>query len=249
MLKVADQALQTETSEVQLKPAERAADAVSDFQQLKARHEELEEQLQAEKWFRWAAEADRDKVAAVHSTMLEELEILRASVTATKVKLLTSTAEREAVFLQDSEDSILTTMEEDSTNFAAPVEPSAVVQLQARARILQDENLSLREEAATKRRRARELQEGLEMAAEDSRSKRVEDAALMCLLKLQLEESRRARSIELNSLVKKLCHEPPKAAAQAPMSSGLHTVSVMQAVYSYSRGHSVVIRQHHPGGC
>jgi len=79
--------------------------------------------------------------------------------------------------------------------------------LEAHVRILQSENEALRTEAGVLRQKHRELQQGLTMKAEEE----VEAASETARLRAQLEETRRARSLDMTALVKKLCRGPEVA--------------------------------------
>lgn len=87
-----------------------------------------------------------------------------------------------------------------------------LTRLEARVKILQAENDALRGETGALRRRQKEMTESLAMATEEARGTRSEmlekeviHLALNSRLRIQLEEARRARTMEMNALVKKLC--------------------------------------------
>jgi len=83
-----------------------------------------------------------------------------------------------------------------------------LVKLQARARILQTENAALRSEAGSQRARLREVFETQAMAAEETRAQKVQAARARgeaAMLRLQIEETRRLRTLEMQTLVHKPC--------------------------------------------
>eukprot|EP00933_Yihiella_yeosuensis_P017230 TRINITY_DN14452_c1_g3_i1.p1 TRINITY_DN14452_c1_g3~~TRINITY_DN14452_c1_g3_i1.p1 ORF type:complete len:282 (-),score=64.82 TRINITY_DN14452_c1_g3_i1:168-1013(-) len=101
----------------------------------------------------------------------------------------------------------------------------AVAKLQARCRILQAENTALRSEAGSKRCRSQEIAEGAAMAAEEVRTWKAQASKL----KLQLEECRRARAIEMDALVKQMSVMHGKSSQTAPHKvpqGGIHRVQI-----------------------
>lgn len=240
--------------------ASERAEAVAE---LAARKEELQSLLHAESCARWAAEADRGRFVSQQSMMLDSVEVLQAALLSSKEELQNTLLERDE--LANQVDHAMSELHarkamvlEQTAILAVPVEPSAVIKLEAYARILQTENSVLRAEAANNRRRTREMEESVAMAAEDARSRRAEDAALIVKLQLQLEESRRARSLEMKELVKSMCQPTTKGSPVSGRTAGSVTLSVCNSPsfpmkqgphYIVSAVSSVILRQHRPGGC
>mmetsp|Transcript_76301 Transcript_76301/g.120140 ORF Transcript_76301/g.120140 Transcript_76301/m.120140 type:complete len:483 (+) Transcript_76301:24-1472(+) len=75
---------------------------------------------------------------------------------------------------------------------------------ESRSRALQTECVGLRSEVNLIKRKSQEFRESFAMVAEEARTHRIEDAAENARLRLQLEETRRARSVEMHALVTKM---------------------------------------------
>eukprot|EP00927_Polykrikos_kofoidii_P017464 TRINITY_DN17953_c1_g1_i1.p1 TRINITY_DN17953_c1_g1~~TRINITY_DN17953_c1_g1_i1.p1 ORF type:complete len:440 (+),score=96.27 TRINITY_DN17953_c1_g1_i1:125-1444(+) len=83
----------------------------------------------------------------------------------------------------------------------APNRLKVMEKQEAQVRILKVENAALRTEASGCRRRNRELMEALAMAGEDQNARHVEAVVEIAKLRAQIEETRRARNVEMRTLI------------------------------------------------
>lgn len=93
-------------------------------------------------------------------------------------------------------------------------------QADVKARILQSENQKLKTEAQLLKRQCHEAHEGSVMGQEELRTRTIETQHEIVRLRMQLEETRRARSLEMRALISKMCTAPQPQSSHARASMG-----------------------------
>lgn len=105
---------------------------------------------------------------------------------------------------------------------ARSAEAGQIAQLEARVKILQSENDALRLDSRSLREHVRELSSALQASAQDAEVAKAEAGAQIALLRTQVDEARKARSVTMNAMVKQWCSEGQGGAAvHQPSNRGL----------------------------
>jgi len=157
----------------------------------------LEEQLSCERRARREAEEGRVVLTTDLKEVMEGLAAMTGKFEASDATSVARSQEIDRLRLE------LGRLAERSVSLEEQLRSSS--QFESRARALQTENSGLRSEVKLLRRQCQELHEGFAMVAEEARTQKVEAAGENAKLRLQLEEARRARSIEMHALVTKMC--------------------------------------------
>jgi len=169
----------------------------------------LEEQLASERRSRHDAES---KQLAISNELKEALQNL--SATAARLEAAEAASLSQALESQAREQQVRRETTEMAERIVSQEEElRASFRYQARAKALQTECGGLRYEVGVLRREKLEMRECFAMVSEEARTRRLEAAADNTQLRVQLEETRRARSLDMHALIGKLS-TPARAGAR-----------------------------------
>eukprot|EP00440_Ansanella_granifera_P001237 gb/GFBE01001333.1/.p1 GENE.gb/GFBE01001333.1/~~gb/GFBE01001333.1/.p1 ORF type:complete len:400 (+),score=101.86 gb/GFBE01001333.1/:1-1200(+) len=208
-----------------LQAREEAEAAVgSSYAALPAEVDRLKSLLTSERSARVAAEAHAKTTAAERETLAKQVRRITEELRQRKAAAAAAATAAAAAAWRSSQ---------PCCEIEAQLE-----KLQARARILQVENTAMRADASGHRRRLQEAREAQTMAAEEIRSRSAEAArarAEAAKFKLLLEETRRARQVEMTSFVKKMCGAGAPPPVRSSAGSCLAGQGAPQSVLTISR--------------